>query len=329
MRLCWKVLITALVLSAPAAGLAASCTAQGELSAQDRNALAAAGERVAVAILQQDDGTLQSSLFSGVAQDWPGIRGAVEDGAPLVKGGQAQIQSLYLLDASAATAVADTQFFCSNASGSLTVTITMHALPPGKYAVVLADAAGAPLGGKLGIILVWDPTAASAGWKLGGISIRQGIIDGHDGVWFWTKARALAATNAPWSAWSTYETARYLLLPVDFISSPNMDKLVQEQSLIKDSPSSVFPYSVIEGARTWKIDSIRVETSLHEDDLGVTYESLGITDPTAARTEAVAVLSALLKAHPELRENFHGLWALASRDGKVTPVIELPMAQIP
>jgi hypothetical protein len=61
----------------------------------------------------------------------------------------------------------------------------------------------------------------------------------------------------------------------------------------------------------------------------VTYESLGIADPAAARTEAMAVLSALLKSQPGIRENFHGLWAFASKDGKVTPVIELPMAQIP
>jgi hypothetical protein len=40
-------------------------------------------------------------------------------------------------------------------------------------------------------------------------------------------------------------------------------------------------------------------------------------------------MSVLLKAHPELRGNFHGLWAFASHDGKVSPVIELPMAQIP
>jgi hypothetical protein len=61
----------------------------------------------------------------------------------------------------------------------------------------------------------------------------------------------------------------------------------------------------------------------------VTYESLGISDPAASRTEAIAVLSALLKAHPELRESFHGLWAVASKDGKLTPVMELPIAQIP
>lgn len=329
MRLRWMGWIGALLLVAPVAGRAASCTTQAELSPQDRSALAAAGERLSVAILQQDYGTLQAQLFPGVAQDWNGIRGAVEQGAPLVKGGQAQIQNVYLLDASAATAPADTQFFCSNASGSLTVTITMRALPPGRYAVVLGDAAGAPLGGQLGLILVWDPTGPGPGWKLGGLSVRQGIVDGHDGVWYWTRARALAATGSPWSAWFSYELARYLLLPVDFISSPNLDKLAQEQAQIKGSPVGSFPYSVVNGERTWKIDSIRVDTSLREADLAVTYESIGITDPAAARTEAVAVLSALLKAHPALRENFHGLWAIAASDGKSTPVIELPMAQIP
>ncbi len=329
MRLSGKNLIAMLLVALPLASRAATCTTQSELQPEDRAALAAAGQRLSTAVVQQDVGTLQAELFTGVAQDWNGIRGAVEDGAPLVKGGQAQLQDVYLLDASAATAPAETQFFCSNASGSLTVTITMHALPPGKYAVVLADAAGAPLGGQMGIILVWDPTGAAPGWKLGGLSLRQGIIDGHDGVWYWTRARGLAEAGAPWSAYLSYDMAHYLLLPVDFISSPNLDKLLHEQSEIKGSPANSFPYSLADGARTWKIDGIRVDASLRQADLAVTYESLGITDPAAARTEAVAVLSALLKAHPKLRENFHGLWAFASRNGQITPVIELPMAQIP
>jgi hypothetical protein len=329
MRLCWKGWVAALLLAAPIVSFAATCTTQSELQPQDRDALAAVGQRISVAVLQQDYGTLQTALFPGVAQDWNGIRGAVEDGAPVVKGGQAQLQNIYLLDASSATAPAETQFFCSNASGALTVTVTMHALPPGKYAVVLADAAGAPLGGQMGIILVWDPTGATPGWKLGGLSLRQGIIDGHDGVWYWTRARGLAQTGAPWGAYYSYDMAHYLLLPVDFISSPNMDKLLHEQSEVKGSPAAAFPYSVVDGARTWKVDTIRIDTSLRQADLAVEYESLGITDPAAARTEAVAVMSALLKAHPDLRENFHGLWAFASSEGKITPVIELPMAQIP
>jgi hypothetical protein len=192
---------------------------------------------------------------------------------------------------------------------------------------VLADAAGAPLGGQLGFILAWDGPAN--GWKLGGLSVRQGIFDGHDGVWYWTRARELVKADMPWSAWYCYEAARALLVPVDFLSSPNLEKLGSEQAQIKNSPLDAFPYLLPDGPRTWKIDAVRLDSTLHQADLGVIYESTGVTDPAALRTEAVAVLSALLKAQPALRENFHGLWAYAVKDGKPTPVIELPMAQIP
>lgn len=321
--------MVALVLAAPMPGLAASCTTQAALSAQDRNTLAGAGQRLAQAVLQQDESTLQANLFPAVQQDWPGMKAAVENGAALLKGGQAQLRALYLLENESAKAVADQQFFCSNVSGSLTITITMRALPPGRYAVVLADAVGSALGGQMGFVLVWDSTGVTPMWKLGGLSVRQGIVDGHDGVWYWTHARALATGPNSWSAWYTYELARYLLLPFDFISSNNMDKLLREQGQIQNSPAGAFPYSLTDGPRTWKIDGIRIDTSLHEADLGVTYESIGVSDPSAQRTEAIAVMSALLKSHPGLRQNFHGLWAYANTNGKITPMIELPMGQIP
>lgn len=333
MRLCWRIWTAAfvvLVLVAwPLENGATSCTTQGELQAQDRNALTAAGGRLAMAVLGQDYATLQAALLPAESGDWAEIHDSVELGAPLVKGGQVQLRNLYLLDASTLTAPADTQFFCSNGSGSLTVTMNMRALPPGRYGVVLADAARAPLAGQLGIILAWDPTGVTPAWKLAGLAVRQGNFDGHDGVWYWARARELMKADQPWPAWYSYEAARYLLLPVDFISSPNLDKLGQEQAQIKNSPQDVFPYSLQEGDRTWKIDSVRLDASLREPDLAVTYESTGVTDPAAVRTEAVAVLSALLKAQPGLRQNFHGLWAVAIKVGKRTPVIELPMAQIP
>jgi hypothetical protein len=327
MRLFRKGWIAVLLLASPGMGRAASCTTQAELQPQDRSALTAIGQRLAVAIVGQDYSTLQTVLLPSISEQWDGIRNEVELGAPLVKGGQAQLHDIYLLDDSSQSQTTDMQFFCSNPSGSLTITISMHALPPGKYAVLLGDAAGAPMGGQVGIIVVWDPTG-NPGWKLGGVSVRQGVVDGHDGVWYWSRARSLAATSAPWSAWYSYDLARYLLLPVDFISSPNLDKLLHEQAQIRDSPGG-FPISVSDGPRTWKIDTVRIDTTLRQADLSVTYESLGISDPAASRTEAIAVLGALVKAHPELRENFHGLWAYASRDGKVTPVMELPMSQIP
>ncbi len=321
------------VLGASTAGHAANCTTQAEMNPQDRDTLVSAGQQLGNAVIQQNFSALQATLLPAIVPEWEGIRGAVEQSAPVVKGGQVQLNALYELDATSLTAAADTQFFCSNNNGSLTVTISMHALPPGRYAVILAYVMGSPLPGQatpatigqLGFILGLDANT----WKLGGVFIRPGVLEGHDGVWWWERARELARQSTPWSAYYAYDTARYLLVPVDFVSSPNLEKLAQEQAQVKESPAEAFPYSLQDGARTWKIDSMHLDASLRQADLAVTYESTGVTDPAAVRTEATAVLGAVLKAQPSLRQNFHGLWAYATRDGKVSPVMELPMGQIP
>lgn len=323
----WKGwMICGALLLAPLASRAATCTTQSAMGSLDRDALASIAGRMANAVQAQDYAALQGDLLPQEASSWEGIRATVEQGVPLVKDGKFQLRNVYLLDASNQTAPADTQFFCSNASGSITVTITMNALPPGRYALVLADAAGAPLAGQMGLVLAWDNAAVA--WKLAGLTLRPGIFDGHDGVWYWVRGRELAKVD-PWTAWFSYEVARYLLLPVDILSSPNLEKMHQEQSLIVPPPLSALPLSLPDGDRTWKIEAVGLDPVLHEADLGVVYASTGVTDPAALRTEATAVMSAFLKAQPGIRANFHGLWAYAEKDGKRTPVMELPMEQIP
>ena len=326
MRLWLKVLAAAAVVSVPAVSFSASCTMQAELSAADREALAAAGTRIAVAIAGQDMTGLKASLLPAEASAWDSISATVDQSQALLQGGQITVRDVFLLDASSQQSQSDAQFFCSNATGSLTVTIFMRALPPGRYAVVLADAVGAQLAGQLGIILAWDQ--ANSAWMLAGLTIRPGVLDGHDGVWYWKRGRDLAAED-PWSAWYLYSTAHYLLLPVDFMTSPNLEKLQQEQTQISPGPRKALPLSIPSGDRTWKIVDVTLDASLRQDDLAVAYESTGVTDPAALRTEATSVLSAFLKAEPGIRANFHGLWAYAVNGDKRTPVMELQMKQIP
>jgi hypothetical protein len=318
--------LTAVLVLAPLAGRAASCIAQAELGSLDRDAITSMAGRMANAVATQDFTALQADLLPQEASEWSGIRATVEQAVPMLKGGQFLLRNVYLLDASAQTAPADTQFFCSNSTGSLTVTIAMPALPPGRYAVVLADASGSVQAAQMGLVLAWDGSATA--WKLAGLTLRPGAFDGHDGVWYWARGRGLAKPD-PWSAWYSYDAAHYMLLPVDFLSSPNLDKLRHEQSEITPSPQSAFPLSLPDGDRTWKIEAVGFDPSLHEPDLSVVYQSTGVTDPAALRTEATAVLSSFLKVQPGLRANFHGLWAYAEKDGKRTPVMELPMKQIP
>jgi len=311
---------------APMASLAVSCTSQAELGSLDRDALTAVTSRLAGAVLSQNYSALQADLLPEEASAWNGIRAAAEQGVPLIKGGQFQVRNLYLLDASDQTAPENTQFFCSNSSGSLTVTITMNSLPPGRYAVAIADAVGASLAGQMGLVVAWD--GAATAWKLAGLTLRAGVFDGHDGVWYWARGRELTKAD-PWSAWYSYDVAQYLLLPVDFLSSPNLERLRKEQSDISPSPQSQLPLTLSVGDRTWKVEAVVLDPSLHEPDLGVVYQSTGVSDPAAQRTEATSVMSAFLKTQPGIRAHFHGLWAVADVDGKQTPVMELPMAQIP
>jgi hypothetical protein len=325
MRFCLKGMAVAALLL-PTAVLAATCTMQDEMNAQERDALAAAGSQLTEAIAGQNLAALKADLYAPEASAWDGIQAAAQQAGPLIAGGRLLFRDAFLLDASGQSAPADTQFFCTNGNGSMNVTVSMRNLPPGKYAVLLADALGAPRQGQLGLILAWD--GAASAWRLAGLSARPGAFDGHDGDWYWKRARDLAKAD-PWSAWLSYDTAAYLLLPVDFLSSPNLEKLRQEQEQISPSLPSVLPLSIPDGDRSWKIEGVTLDPSLDQPDLGVAYDSTGVTDPAALRTEATAVMSAFLKAQPGIRANFHGLWAYAVKNGQRTPVMELPMAQIP
>jgi hypothetical protein len=311
---------------------AVNCTTQAGLQPADREALLAAGNTLAGAVSTQSFDLLQSSLLPAVAGDWDGIRSVAQASKPLFQGGTLAWGNAFLLDATDLKAPADTQFFCTNTDSAATMTISLRNLPPGRYALLIGDYPGASLAGQLALIVGAD---AGGKWKLGGLFTREGTLEGHDGVWFWSRARVLATKKpasgaAPWAAWFSYDAARWLLLPVDFLSSPHLEKLNHEQTQLGSSPTDALPLTVTgDGSRSWKITALRLDTTLHSDDLGLAYESSGSLDPQAARTEAISVMSALLKQHPELRENFHGLWAYAEKDGKQSYAIEQPMSQIP
>src|SRR5579863_9211778 len=87
MRLCSRGWIAVALLAAPITSLAVTCTTQAALQAPDRAALAAVGQRLTNAVLQQDYATLQAQLLPAISSQWDGMRGEVELGAPLVKGG--------------------------------------------------------------------------------------------------------------------------------------------------------------------------------------------------------------------------------------------------
>lgn len=325
-------LACALAIAIAPTARAVNCSTESALKQADRDALLAAANGIASDITGQNYDRLQATLLPTVSGDWDGIRGVAQAALPLTKGGAIYWGDGYLLDATDLKTPADTQFFCTTADSQITITVSLHNLPAGRYALLLGDYEGAPLRGQLALILGTDPTAGNQ-WKLGGLFTHEGAFEGHDGVWFWTHARALAAKKETWSAWFSYDAARWLLIPVDFLSSPNLEKLNKEQMDLGTSPINSLPFTVTgagpDAGKTWQITALRLDPSLHTDDLALVYIGSGLTDPTAQRAEAVAVMSAFLRLHPELRDNFHGLWAYAERDGRRTYAIELAIADIP
>ncbi len=324
-----------LCTAVPAAN-AVTCNTQAQMQPADREALILAANPLAAAIAAQNLDLLQASLLPAVIADWESLRATAQSAAPLFKGGEFHLRNGYILDATNLKAAADTQFFCTNADSSMTITINLRSLPPGRYAVVIGDFPGAPLAGQLALILGADKSPAGAPWKLGGLFAREGILETHNGVWYWSHARELApksvGPNPSWAAWFSYDAARWLLLPVDFLSSPNLEKLNAEQMQLKSSPLDALPVTVASPAdptKTWRVTGLRLDATLHLPDLALTYEGSGLTEPLAARAEAVTVMSGLLKIHPELRESFHGLWAYAEKDGKRSYAIEQAMHDIP
>ncbi len=150
-------------------------------------------------------------------------------------------------------------------------------------------------------------------------------------MWFWAQARDFAKKGQHWNAYFYYQTAASLLTPVYFLSSPNLDKLLKEQSAIAPSglPTNTQPMLVSgSGGQGFEIQDLHTDSSLGGLDLVIDYKANDVSDPVASRTRNVTLMKAMLAQHPELRDGFHGLWAFANAPNERPFANELPMAQI-
>jgi len=111
---------------------AVSCTTQAELKPDERRSILETGNALAGDISAQNYDALQGSLLPAVIGDWEGMKSVAQSAKPLLDGGKVDWGNAYLLDATDLKGPADTQFFCTNADSSVTVTINLRSLPPGR-----------------------------------------------------------------------------------------------------------------------------------------------------------------------------------------------------
>ncbi len=317
-----------LVCGAVTAANAASCLTQSQMSAAQRNELASTAGTLLSHIQMNNTQALRNDVIPSLAANFDGIENSVSHLQPLVQVSAITIEELYFLDASDGSATAGpVDFFC----GSPVVAVSFPALPTGTYALAVLHATGVPHPQQISLIL---SKSNDGRWLLGGLFFKPMTELGHDGLWYWVNARRYAQTKMGWNAWFYYRVATDLLDPLDFLSSPNLEKLQREADQIRptDLPGKTAMTFYAQG-QLINITTIDTSTELGGLDLDVHYSPDGtqaaqLRDPIAARGQVTAVMSGLLKMHPELQGAFHGIWVHAEQGTSTLFALELPMDQI-
>jgi hypothetical protein len=298
------------------------------MTAQQRDNLANQA-RAMIAIVQSGDvAALRAKTLPAVASDFDGIASSVTSLRPIVQNATITVDNVYALDASKDQAGAErTQFFC----GSPIVVLTFNGIPPGMYALAILHATGVPKPQQISFIL-----ASTAGdqWQLAGFYAKPMVEGDHDGLWYWVSARKYAQTNSNWAAWLYYRVAENLLSPLDFLSSPNLQKLQLEAEKTRpgDFPGTT-PMILTAQGLTFDITAINTTTEFGGLDLDLHYtpnptQAAQLQTPASARAQVSSVMAALVQQHPELKQAFHGIWAHADQGNANLFALELPMDQI-
>lgn len=315
-------------LAAPA--FAVSCVTQSQMKPDQRTILAQSAQMLAANVKNGNAAGVQAQTIPAVASNFGGIANTIQAMNASIQRATLTVDLLYILDASDIKAPQDTEFFCGVAGSPLTVTITIPGLPPGKYALAVLHATGVEHPQQLSMILQNDPPN-SAVWKLAGFFTKPMTIDGHDGLWFWRQARTYAAQKDDWTASFFYKEAQLLLQPVEFLSSPNLQKLQKEteQAQPSEMPSENQPVELNTSAGRYQLTDVHVGDFNNQMDLVVTFNAPPNLNPVQARQQVIAVMQALLQQHPGLATAFHGMWVHASAPGGQSPfALELPMSEI-
>ncbi len=312
----------------PLNALGASCKTQSQMTAAQREALSSAARTMVGEMQSGDVQALRANTIPAVATDFSGIAASVDSLKPLVQQAIITVDSLYALDAVSDTVGAiRTDFYC----GTPVVVLNFTDLPPGTYALVILHATGVPQPQQISLIL---SETAEHRWMLGGFFSRPMSEAGQDGQWYWAAARNYAKRNMSWDAWLYYRIAAYLLGPVDFLSSPNLEKLQHEEDRVHpDNLPGTTPLMLTADGSAFQVKTIDTTATFGALDLEVHYtpdtaQTAELRDPPTARKQVTRVMTALLALHPELQDAFHGIWVQADQGSASIFSLELPMDQI-
>jgi hypothetical protein len=308
-------------------GRAVSCTTQAEMKEPERSAIVTAVRGLATKMQANDVSGVKAATIPAVASHFDGIAATVQKLNPALTGATLTVTAVYDLEATEVPPGEDAvQFFCGVAANDLHVIFNIPGLPAGHFAFAIAEATGVKNPQRLSMLLEKSPQGA---WQLAGFFPRPLTSAGHDGVWYWQKARDYNKAGQIWNSYFYYQTAVYLLLPAEFIDSNNFDKLIQEvRSVTPGGLPGAQPMVVNVGGTPVSVTNLRTDSTFGGFDMVVRYETNDVSNLVAARTKSVALMKALLALHPEWKEGFHGMWVFANAPNQQPFSLELSMPQI-
>lgn len=304
-----------LIMTCCASGLfAESCATASEMEPAVKAALTSAGQRYFDLLSKGDAASLRQSAIPSLAADFSAIEGTVKDNQAALAGSKATARLPFLLTAEGTAPLARAEFFCgvfgANGQTKDSAVFTLGNLPPGKYAVVILDAAASKGAYTVSLILQQIGTD----WKVGGLYIKAAQFSGHDGDWFISQAKQYQSKNQLHNAALYYLEARSLVSPLPFMSTAASDKLWDESSKAQpaDFPTDDKTVDLASGGTTYKVSAIFPEVVGNDLDLIVKYKAADVSNTGAAYQSNVAVMKALLAKYPEFKDAFTGMVARAS-----------------
>ena len=299
-------------LALAATALGQTCLSADDMEAATRGALQTTAQRYFDLAAKADTAGLRQNAIPSVARDFGGIESAVKDNQGNFAGAQATARAPFLLQAEGKEPLERAEFLCGvfgkqgQTSGSAVFVIPN--LPPGDYGVVILDVTG-----KTPSTLSFVLQKSGTDWKLGGFYARPTQIAGHDGQWFWDRAKEFKAKGQNRNAWLYDLEARDLLAPVPFMSTMATDKIYDEMQALQpsDLPSSGNAVELAAGGKTYKLTQAFPVGVGSDLDLVVKYAAADVSNPTQTYQENVAVIRALVGKYPELRDGFAAVIARA------------------
>jgi hypothetical protein len=325
------VFVAALMLGAAARGQ--NCTTQAKMTGEARQSMSDAALAIASAIKANDAARLQTMAAPELTANFAATSYLVHSTAAKITGDTLKVTQLYQLDASGRKAgdSAEADFGCALSGSTDEVDFGIGALPPGMYGFAMVEA----IGERPWLLALLVQQQGSA-WKVAGFYPHAREAAGHDGLWYWTTARADAKADHKWLAWALYGEADQLLRPANFVSSTHLDQLRTERrtnapSELSDGINAQTPLvvSAKDGAEFHFTDMGSAGTEDGKGlDLVLNYRTDSIADPVAAGARNEAAAKAMLAAHPELRQGFTGVSVFAEAAGQPPFPTELSMSAL-